>query len=196
MRSFGFLFAWIIAITAGYFVLVNYSTTPKESIPAKQQWPDDVPLERDATRPTLVMFLHPKCPCSTASLRMYELAIGEHMDGMQTWFVFTKPSNEPDSWCGGMVWEMAAEVPQSKRFVDVDGRIAARYGALCSGETYIYGADGRLLFHGGTTGSRGHEGDCIGTEAIHAIVRGQSPKRSTSPVFGCQLVLPHGEVRP
>jgi len=196
MKSLGFLFAWILAIAAGYFALVNYSTTPKDSAVASRSWPQAVSLVRDATRPTLVMFLHPKCPCSTASLRMIEQAEGGHTDTMRSWFVFTKPAHEPDSWCHGVVWDMAAEIPQSKRLVDIDGRIASRFGAICSGETYIYSADGTLLFHGGTTGSRGHEGDCIGTEAIHAIVRGQPPKRSTSPVFGCQLVLPHGEVRP
>lgn len=196
MRSLCFLFAWIIAIAAGYFALVNYSTTPKDSAVASRSWPEGVLLERDAMRPTLVMFLHPKCPCSTASLRMIEQAEGDRTDALTALFVFTKPADQNESWCHGAAWNMVAEIPLSKRYVDTNGRIASRFGAICSGETYIYGADGRLLFHGGITGSRGHEGDCIGTDAIHAIARGRLPKHDTSPVYGCQLVLPMEEGQP
>lgn len=195
MKSFSLISLWIIAIAAGYFALVNYSTTPKPEHAACKRWPADTPLSLDPHRPTLVMFIHPKCPCSIASLRMYEQAVGDRPDGMRAWFVFTKPANEPDSWCHGATWDMAAEIPLSKRWVDVDGQLAALFGAICSGEIYIYGSEGRLLFHGGATGSRGHEGDCIGTEAIHAIARGRLPKQDASPVFGCRLVLPHEVIR-
>ena len=37
-----------------------------------------------------------------------------------------------------------------------------RFGAETSGQTLLYDRDGRLLFSGGTTGSRGHDGDNAG----------------------------------
>ncbi len=183
-------------MTAGYFVLVSYSTTPKPAHAASDVWPVGASLNYDANRPTFVMFIHPKCPCSVASIRMYEQAVGDRTDALTALFVFTKPADENDSWCHGAAWNMVAEIPNARRCVDQAGRIAAYFGAVCSGETYVYNWGGRLLFHGGITGSRGHEGDCIGTEAIHAIACGRPTRRDTSPVYGCQLVLPMEEERP
>src|SRR5436190_6315 len=71
---------------------------------------------------------------------------------------------------------------------DVDGEAARRFGAATSGQALLYTADGRLLFSGGITESRGHEGDNAGRSAIAALVLGAEPtKLATSPVYGCPL---------
>ena len=69
---------------------------------------------------------------------------------------------------------------------DADGVEAARFGAKTSGQALLYAADGRLLFHGGLTPSRGHEGDNEGLRRVTAILDGKAA-RDESPVFGCSL---------
>jgi hypothetical protein len=64
---------------------------------------------------------------------------------------------------------------------------AGRFGAETSGHTLLYGADGRLLFSGGITASRGHAGENAGESAIIALVNHQTPLRSQTLVFGCSL---------
>lgn len=51
----------------------------------------------------------------------------------------------------------------------------------------LYGADGRLLFSGGITGSRGHSGDNEGRRAIVSLLTGEGAYKSDTPVFGCSL---------
>ena len=70
---------------------------------------------------------------------------------------------------------------------DPDGVEARRFGAETSGHTLLFGADGRLLFSGGITASRGHAGDNAGESAIVALVNNQTPTRTQTLVFGCSL---------
>jgi hypothetical protein len=51
----------------------------------------------------------------------------------------------------------------------------------------LYGIDGRLLFAGGITSSRGHQGDNAGLDRVLSLVRGGKAERSESSVFGCGL---------
>jgi hypothetical protein len=74
------------------------------------------------------------------------------------------------------------------------GETARAFGAKTSGFTALYAPDGRLLFHGGITASRGHEGDSAGAAAIvDFVVLGTASVRNTA-VYGCGLVGP--EARP
>jgi hypothetical protein len=71
---------------------------------------------------------------------------------------------------------------------DPEGREAQRFGAATSGHTFIYDKNGKLLFSGGLTGSRGHEGDNIGRRtAIDCLTSTQTKQNKTS-VFGCEIL--------
>jgi hypothetical protein len=54
----------------------------------------------------------------------------------------------------------------------------------------LYGQQGQLLFYGGLTASRGHEGDSAGIAAIQAILDGRQPYVAHADVFGCPLESP------
>jgi hypothetical protein len=65
----------------------------------------------------------------------------------------------------------------------------------------LYGTDGRLLFRGGITGARGHEGDSAGRDAVVALISGGVSSAAVStPVFGCQILQrpadPRGRASP
>ena len=55
-----------------------------------------------------------------------------------------------------------------------------------SGHALLFDRDGRLLFRGGITPARGHEGDNFGASAIAARLAGR-PARAEAPVFGCPI---------
>ena len=75
------------------------------------------------------------------------------------------------------------------RKVDNDGIEARRFGSSASGQVLLYNPQGKLLFSGGITASRGHSGDNDGRTAIVALLtQGQAAKDET-PVFGCQLFV-------
>jgi hypothetical protein len=74
---------------------------------------------------------------------------------------------------------------------DLEGRESRRFGAATSGQTLLYAADGRLLFNGGITESRGHSGDNAGRSAILSLVLGLTSAPTgqplSTPVYGCPL---------
>jgi len=73
---------------------------------------------------------------------------------------------------------------------DEDGIEARSFGAVTSGQALLYSAQGRLLFSGGITESRGHSGDNAGRSAIESLVMNGSEGLRTpasTPVYGCPL---------
>jgi hypothetical protein len=70
---------------------------------------------------------------------------------------------------------------------DPDGREARRLGVMTSGHVLLYDRAGRLLFTGGITGSRGHEGDNVGCESVIRLLRGEGGARHRNDIFGCSV---------
>ena len=79
--------------------------------------------------------------------------------------------------------------------IDGDGQEARLFHAVTSGQTVLYDSQGRLLFSGGITASRGHSGDNAGRSAIVSLVNAEVPDRTETLVFGCPLFSPKSECR-
>ena len=62
-----------------------------------------------------------------------------------------------------------------------------RFGAHVSGQVMVYDKEGKLVFQGGITESRGQMGDNAGRSAIEAQVNRGSSDRDRTLVFGCPL---------
>ena len=73
------------------------------------------------------------------------------------------------------------------RKIDNDGIEARRFGSSTSGQVMLYNTQGKLLFSGGITASRGHSGDNDGRTAIVALLTQGQALTDETPVFGCQL---------
>jgi hypothetical protein len=84
----------------------------------------------------------------------------------------------------------AASIRGLRVVIDPGGRFAAKLGATTSGHVLLYGADGALLYSGGITPARAHEGDTPGQTAIVAALYGKTPAVRGAPVFGCGLASP------
>lgn len=183
----GGIFLWLLAVGAGLYLLVDYEGTAGASGAPPPAWPSESQLARDAALPTLVLVVHPHCPCSRASVGELERLLAQTDERVNTCVVFVKPRDFGEDWEKTAIWENAARLPGARRFVDVDGVEAARFGAATSGQTLLYSAAGRLLFSGGVTLARGHIGDNPGRRAIRALLdEGASATEGTA-VFGCPL---------
>src|SRR2546423_1165133 len=73
---------WVIAAVAGLRMLWAYSYAPGVSAAAADSWPKDAAIAHDASNFTLVMFLHPHCPCSEASVEELAKLMARCRDAM------------------------------------------------------------------------------------------------------------------
>jgi hypothetical protein len=168
--------------------MLRYDSTPAETQTTNESWPTDSILKRDALRPTLVMFVHPKCPCSRASVgELTELA-ARAGDKFAIDVVFWKPAGFGEGWEKTDLWRSAEAIPGATVYCDVDGVETNRFRTEASGETLVYLANGTLAFHGGLTASRGHRGESAGRNALEQLFAGETLSCDHTPVYGCSLV--------
>ena len=189
---------WGVVVGGGFVAMARYKATPGVMAEAPARWPEGTRLARAEGRPTLVMFAHPRCTCTRASLaELRKLAAERSFDIV---IAFLSPKGAPADFVQSDLWTSANAIPGARVVRDEGGALAARFGAGTSGATLLYARDGALLFRGGITPSRGHEGDSFGKERVLALLDGRPADRSDAPVFGCQLAdadtarLSHPEV--
>lgn len=111
--------------------------------------------------------------------------IGPNVD---TRLIFFESVNMDSSWTAGDLWAMAEDIPGVSLIRDTDGALIRQFGAFTSGQTLLYAPSGQLLFKGGITAARGHEGDNAGKEALLAILNSQKNALDESFVFGCSIL--------
>lgn len=181
-----FAFAWIAAVAFGMRVLFQYENKPGPVGALPQTWPA-AQIERATDRPTLVMLAHPRCPCTAASVGELAQIMARLQGRVAAYVLFVQPKRAGRDWDNTDLRRSAEAIPGVKVVLDPDGVEARRFGAETSGHTELFGTDGRLLFSGGITASRGHGGDNAGESAIVALVNNQEPVRRQTLVFGCSL---------
>jgi hypothetical protein len=181
---------WISAVLAGSGVLWKYAGTAGDPGKVPGRWPATSSLARSANRKTVVMFAHPKCPCTRASIGELALLMAQAGQGLDAHVVFLEPDGVAGDWKHTASVEEAARIPGVKVFFDKGGREAGLFGAATSGQTDLYAAAGGLLFRGGITAARGHAGDNAGRDAIVEWTSAGKAPRDCTPVFGCALADP------
>jgi hypothetical protein len=181
---------WVAAVAVGSICMARYDNAAGPDSAAPREWPGESEIARSGETPTLVMFVHPECPCTRASLG--ELArILAQCPGRARVFVLVlhdagllKDAEETP------IWRAAAAIPGVKVLRDWNGTEARAFHAMTSGRAMLYDPAGRLLFAGGITMARGHAGDNDGSDALCALLWGREPARTATPVFGCPLFTP------
>ncbi len=178
---------WLLSVGAGMAGLWIYANSPGIAEPAPRAWPAGSVLRLAPGRATLVMLVHPHCPCTRASIRELDRLMARTRGLLAAHVLFLKPDGFDDDWARTDLWSSAAAIPDVDVAIDSQGSESARFGAVTSGLTLLYGPSGRLLFEGGITPARGHEGDSPGVDAIVSLLREGTSGRSQAPVFGCSL---------
>ncbi len=181
---------WLGGIIAGLALITSYDFTAGAAGPAQPHWPPQsrIPFSHDGH--TLVMFAHPRCPCTRASLGELGKLVARCPDALTSWVIFFKPSGAENSWEQTDQWFTASKIPGVNVLSDVDGTEARLFHALTSGQTFLYGPSGELQFSGGITNARGHAGDNDGRSAIETILTDSTPATRETPVYGCPIFPP------
>jgi hypothetical protein len=180
--------AWLAAVGGGFAFLWSYKSTPgpaQRSAPAR--WPAASALAPSAQRATLLLFAHPRCVCTRATMAELARMMARFHDRVDATVLFWTPRDAPPDWSSGDLWSSARRIPGVQVRSDLDGREASRFAVATSGGVVLYDAGGRLLFQGGITSARGHEGDSFGQERIASLLTTGAADRADAPVFGCAL---------
>jgi hypothetical protein len=185
---------WSLAVGYGLHSLLAYSYTPANTRPAVNEWPPALRESGPRSRPLLVMFVHPHCACSNASVSELAVLMAAVRGRVDARVYGVRVAGADAGWTDTELLHAAERIPGVTVSVDAEGAIARELGASVSGETLLYAADGRRAFRGGLTAARAHEGDNPGRHAVlELLAHPDLPARET-PVFGCYL---HGsETRP
>jgi hypothetical protein len=178
---------WLCSAAAGLAVLWNYDNAPGEAAHPPSSWPSGSHLTRATETSTLIMLAHPQCSCTRASLGELAEVLARAEVRPKTIVVFLKPSTFGDGWEQTELWRMAARLPNVSVVRDDDGVEARSFGAATSGQTFLYDKRGALLFSGGITGARAHQGDNAGRQSVVTLLNSGPRAHSATSVFGCPL---------
>jgi hypothetical protein len=185
------LAAWITAAGSGFLLLAAHQARPGRPGTPPARWPEESPIPLDPARPTLLIFLHPRCPCSRASVDELTEIAARSGDRFAAHAILYRPEGPSKEWDRAEAATIdEATIPGLQRWSDPGGRLSKRFGVETSGHILLYDPAGRLLFGGGITPSRGHRGENLGLEALAARVEGMGDGTGRSPIFGCPLLGP------
>jgi hypothetical protein len=181
--GFSILALWILLLAVGFGGLLRYegASSPFKPAPASDGAP------HTNSEASLIIALHPKCPCSRASVAELFKIYSHATNKFKITVLAYKPAAEADSWIETDSIRDLRRV-HANIVVDRDGAEAAHNGMTTSGQVILYDATGNLVFNGGITSSRGHQGDNFGEQAALDQINGVSQRLFVSkPVFGCSL---------
>lgn len=182
-----FSLIWILGISFGVASLYQFEFTPGTKANLLNHWPKETSLTKSSQQYQLVMFLHPQCPCSRASMNELALLMEKTGERLHASILFIKPELFDEAWAKSDLWYRSEAIPNVIPVVDHEGREASYFGATTSGHVFLYDLDGNLIFNGGITASRGHEGENIGCETILSYVLNGTSECQSTPYFGCPL---------
>jgi len=172
---------------------MSYENKPGPAGETSTAWPTDSQITRQPDRATLLMFLHPYCPCSRASIEELNRLLGQCQNSVSVNVLFVRPNGVSDDWANTSLRKVAQSIPGVHVALDENGKEARRFGAESSGYVVLYNPKGELLFSGGITGTRGHEGQNAGEDAVIAMVNGRSMPLTHTHVYGCDLFDPEAK---
>lgn len=136
-----------ICVAAGAAAGVSWVSQTASSREAVDQWPEDAPVALDISRPTLVLFVHPRSPETPAVLdelrRLQARMDGRLAVSVRVYHGEGSRSGQREKIC----WREAAR-SFSDVEIDPKGTQAALFGARPAGTAVMYAPSGRLLFRG------------------------------------------------
>jgi hypothetical protein len=177
---------WLGAALWGAKILHTYNSAPGVDGKPAVTWPAGAGVSPAEGIHTLVVALHPECPCSRATLAELDAILVETTPAVRAIVVFldTDPARPAGA---STLFKTAHQLPGVTLVRDRDGSELKRFDFHTSGETRLYQPDGTLVFKGGITLSRGHAGANPGRTAVIEAIRQPDKTGIATPVFGCAL---------
>ena len=180
--------AWLFAAAGGVAWMCQYEHTAGNAETTPRHWPSTTAITLDETRDTLILFAHPKCPCTRATLEELDRILAQSRNKIAAFVLFLQPDEFAEAWADSDLRKKAAAIPNVTVLNDFHGALAKTFGAKTSGQVVLYSPRGELLFSGGITESRGHAGRNAAELALISRVEREQSSRAETPVYGCSLV--------
>jgi hypothetical protein len=177
-----------LLVVSGFLLLAQQQFTPIEASLQTKAFPESSAVHLASDKLTLVLFAHPRCPCTRASLHELDGLLAATQNRVCVTVIFTVPNGVPADWEQGDLWDLATNIPGLRVIKDQGGGEAHQFDVEGSGHVLLYAPSGKLLFSGGITASRGHEGDNAGRSAVVSLILSGHAPVSHTPVFGCSLL--------
>ncbi len=184
---------WLAAICTGTGALWVYDSSPGKDTSIPSVWPSQSRMSLSLERPTLVLFAHPDCPCTRASIEELSVLMTHCQKKVDASVVFLQPKGSRENWLHTDLWRSAEAIPGVTVRADEDGLEAGYFQVTTSGHVVLYDVHGKLLFSGGITSSRGHYGDNEGLSAVTNLLHHETVAVIVTPVFGCSLLDPNSK---
>jgi hypothetical protein len=176
-----YVVSWAILVIGGFISLDYYSyRSPGISLDQAFRGPT-------ALLPKVMLFLHPKCSCSFASLTEFSNLLSVMKNKADLEVIFAKPAGMSEATLQGELWNEALKLSGVKVSVDELGVEHKKFGVSTSGEMLLFNEQGEKVFHGGLTPSRGHVGLSKGQIFVKEWFGGNKNKREVANVYGCGL---------
>jgi hypothetical protein len=190
----GAVLLWISGVAFGVHRLWVYKSTPGTNAEAPVNWPGASRIVPTSGQATLVMFVHPLCSCTRASLAELESILQQSSGRVTAWVLVLHPEGVTPEWEHSATWTAAQRLAGVRVIHDEGGMEAERFGASTSGQVVLYDAGGHLQFKGGITGARGHVGANDGEARVVSLVKTGTADAHEHAVFGCGIHDPHPRV--
>lgn len=149
---------------------MNFKSCFSTNNAAAIKWPKFARLARAEQVPTLIVFLHPHCYNSTATMDELQKVLPALKGRVQVYLTIYAPEQMGDAWIKRGVWRQALKMPNVNLYLDKNGEDSELFGAQSSGEAFLYDTSGELVFHGGLTKSWALAGENKGMDAMVARV--------------------------
>ena len=180
---------WCAVVAAGVIAMAKHASTPGRAAGAMN---GNLILRVTPIvgRINLLMFLHPRCPCSKASVAELSELMDQFGGRLDVTVFVDQPAEMPADWSRTATVADAGKIPGVTVRFDTNAVMARKYGAQTSGQVFLYDSAGKLRFSGGITGTRGHVGDNAGLDAVMDLVSGKAGSAGPvvgEPVFGCPI---------
>lgn len=191
LRCWAGAITWLLFVGGGFLLMLNHAFAPATAAASPPGlWPHSAPLPEIQGLPRLVMFMHPRCPCTRASVQQLRLIAEHSRRPLDILIVVLDSEKLPRNAMEGKSVREAADIRGAVVLRDRNGAAAAQFAAAASGHLVLYDPEGKLVYSGGITPSRGHAGETPASHAILSYLRSGRKTLPAGPVFGCPLFAP------
>jgi hypothetical protein len=177
---------WSILVLVSILHIARYENTPGTASAQAATQINPLSQSRPPQDLHIELFIHPRCPCSAATLEQLATIDAARQPRRLIAWVYI-PKDAPASWISGNTTTALRDTLHADIRLDVDGSHARSLGITTSGHILICDESGTPFFSGGITNSRGNPAPSQGAAAIHAWLN-LGHGIPFTPVFGCGLL--------
>ena len=170
------------------WLLADYASRPGAVGKIPQTRPHSTQLESSkATQ--ILLFYHPHCPCTSSTVANLTQLRQELKKPFRLVAFAYCPTKEADSWIESEITDSLRQIPNIVIRIDRGGSSAQSFEIVTSGHCLVYNETGHLIFSGGLTPLRGHQGQSRSGEYFVESVNSRVEKTNLNwPVFGCKIL--------